>query len=455
MIFNFKISKFALLAMILSLGSIATAEPSKSEKNTSEQTESKSKDSDSLPIEQLRTFAEVYNLIKSTYVDEVDDETLIKGAISGMLDSLDPHSTYLNEESYKDIQESSAGQYGGLGIEVIPDGHGIKIITPIDDSPAKRAGILAGDQVVKINNTPLRNIKADDAMELMRGELGENVLLNIRRKGQTELLEFNLVRELIQLKSIRSQWLGNGMAYVRITQFQRRTGYDLVDAIERLREEHDGKIRGLVLDLRNNPGGVLTAAQSVSDAFLEDGLIISTKGRAILAKYAYKAQKGDILYGAPIVILINGGSASAAEIVAGALQDNNRAIIMGTRSFGKGSVQTLMPVTSETALKLTTARYYTPSGRSIQGSGIKPDIRVVQRELSEIFNDENTDDEIHESDLDGALVAEQLAKNIDDESTRNTESDDVDIRSVLASDFQLSEAVNLLRGISILSMKSN
>ena len=399
---------------------------------------------EALPIEQLQTFAEIYNLIKSTYVDEVDDDVLIKGAIIGMLDSLDPHSTFLNEDDYESLMESSTGQYGGLGIEVIPSDNVIKIITPIDDSPAKRAGILPGDEIVRIDNTPLRNIKSEDALNLMRGELGDSVHLTIRRKGEAKLLEFDLIREIIKFSSINSRWLGKGIAYIRITQFQRRTGNDLNNAIEKLKKLHDQQIKGLVLDLRNNPGGVLTAAKSVADAFLDEGIIFSTKGKVSTTNNQFAAETGDLLNGAPIVILINGGSASAAEIVAGALQDQKRAIIMGTRSFGKGSVQTLMPVSDDSALKLTTSRYYTPSGRSIQGIGITPDLEVHQAELIQTTQQGT---QIHESDLKGAL------KNGADEDLEKDNKKQKQLQLLLANDFQLSEAVNLLRGISILSLK--
>jgi len=399
-----------------------------------------------LPIEELRTFAEVYNRIKSTYVEDVDDQLLLNGAIAGMLDSLDPHSTFLNKEAYLNIQDSSAGQYGGLGIEVIPEDNAIRIITPIDDSPAKRAGIIAGDMIVKINNTPLRNIKSFDAMELMRGDVGEKVHLSIRREGENELLEFDLIREIIRISSIQSKWLGKGVAYVRITQFQTRTGYDLTDEVQTLRDQHEGKIDGLVLDLRNNPGGILMAAKAVTDAFLDQGIIVSTKGKIASSNTKLSATKGDIIFGAPIVILINGGSASAAEIVAGALQDHNRAIIMGTHSFGKGSVQTLMPISDDAVLKLTTARYFTPAGRSIQGLGIIPDIEVQQAEVVTVVEDEN---EVFESDLKGSLT------NQTDSILNEKLAERKEIQALLANDFQLSEALNLLRGIQILSLKSN
>jgi carboxyl-terminal processing protease len=397
-----------------------------------------------LPLEQLQTFAEIYNLIKSTYVDDVDDDVLIKGAIIGMLDSLDPHSTFLNKEDYKGLMESSTGQYGGLGIEVIPDDNAIKIITPIDDSPAKRAGILPGDMIVRINNTPLRNIKSEDALNLMRGKLGDSVHLTIRRKGEAELLEFDLIREIIKFSSVNSRWLGNGLAYIRIAQFQRRTANDLNNAIDKLNTLHNQQIKGLVLDLRNNPGGVLGTAKSVADTFLDDGIIFSTKGNVATANNQFTAEDGDRLNGAPIVILINGGSASAAEIVAGALQDQKRAIIMGTQSFGKGSVQTLMPVSDDSALKLTTARYFTPNGRSIQGIGITPDIEVHQAEL---IQTEKQGNQVQESDLKGALKNTALEKSEEEQEKQKQ------IQLLLANDFQLSEAVNLLRGINILSLK--
>lgn len=397
-----------------------------------------------LPLEELRIFAEVYNRIKSSYVEDVDDKALIKGAIAGMLDSLDPHSRYLDKEAYDDIQDSSGGQYGGLGVQVIPEDGGIKIITPLDDSPAKRAGIQAGDLVVKINNSPLRNVKADDAMEMMRGEMGEKIHLTIRRQGVEELLEFDLVREIIKLSSVRGQWLGNGIAYIRISQFQRRTAYDLNEELEKLREKHDGKIKGLILDMRDNPGGVLVAAEAVSDAFIEKGLIVSTRGKITESNYQFHADKGDVLFGAPMIALINEGTASAAEIVAGALQDHKRAIILGTRSFGKGSVQTVMPITENAALKLTTSRYFTPSGRSIQGSGISPDIEIRQREIA---TQEQQEDVVYESDLKGSLENDSLSISKDEVSE--------EVQKAINSDFQLAEALNLLRGISILSLKAN
>ena len=397
-----------------------------------------------LPIEELETFAEIYNLIKSSYVDDVDDKVLIKGAIIGMLDSLDPHSTFLNEDDYESLMDSSTGQYGGLGIEVIPEDNVIKIITPIDDSPAKRAGILPGDKIVKINNTPLRNIKSEDALNLMRGELGESVHLTIRRNGESSLLEFDLIREIIKFSSINSRWLGNGLVYIRISQFQRRTANDLVNSFEVLNKQHDQNIKGLVLDLRNNPGGVLTAAKSVADAFLDEGIIFTTKGKVPSANKKFTAEAGDLLSGAPIVILINGGSASAAEIVAGALQDQNRAVIMGTRSFGKGSVQTLMPVSEDSALKLTTSRYYTPSGNSIQGEGITPDIEIRQAELIQTVQQGT---QVFESDLKGALKSGREKQSEKEKITKK------ELQTLLNNDFQLSEAVNLLRGISILSLK--
>ncbi|MCP4414824.1 MAG: S41 family peptidase [Gammaproteobacteria bacterium] len=397
-----------------------------------------------LPLEQLRLFAEVYNRIKSNYVEDVDDQVLINGAIAGMLDSLDPHSSFLDKDAFDNLQKSSTGQYGGLGIEVVPEDNAIRIITPIDDSPAKRAGILPGDQILKINRTHMQNITAEDAMELMRGEVGENVHLTIRREGERELLEFDLVREIIQLSSVYIRWLGDGMVSLRITSFQTRTGYDLIDAIENIREQHEGKIEGMVLDIRNNPGGMLAAANAVSDAFLHQGTIVSTRGRNALVNAEYSASKGDVLYGAPIVVLINGGSASAAEIVAGALQDHNRAIIMGTHSFGKGSVQNVIPTGTGTALKLTTARYYTPSGRSIQGKGIVPDVLVEQLEM---VKSEKNDNQIYESDLKGALMNEE-GQQAQDEVEKK------EIEALLAIDFQLSEALNLLRGIRVLSSKA-
>ena len=406
--------------------------------------------SEPLPLEELRTFAEVYNRIKSSYVEDVDDQALLNGAIAGMLDSLDPHSSFLNKEDYSNVQDLSSGQYGGLGIEVIPENDALTIISPIDDSPAQRAGILPGDQIVKVNNTPLRKIKAQDALDLMRGEIGETVHLSIRRDGENKLLEFALIREIIRLSSIQSKWLGNGIAYLRITQFQHRTGNDLAAAISTLAEQGDRKITALVLDLRNNPGGVLFSAEAVSDAFLEQGLIVSTRGKTTSSNTESFAKKGDLLNGAPMVVLINNGSASASEIVAGALQDQGRAIIMGTRSFGKGSVQTLISIGENTALKLTTARYYTPGGRSIQGSGIVPDIVVRQTEL---LSSEDKKGGVFESDLKGALANENVNDNEELSSKKLANKKEIEL--LLDNDFQLSEAVNLLRSINILSLTTS
>ena len=396
-----------------------------------------------LPIEELRAFSEIYNRIKSAYVEEVDDEVLINGAIAGMLSALDPHSGYLNNENFNNLQDSTAGQYGGLGIEVVPDDRTILIVSPIDDSPAERAGIKAGDRIIRINNSPISRLPSNEALELMRGELGEEIELTIRREGEAEPLEFKLTRSIIKVSSVSGEWLGQDIGYVRIAQFQNRTADELNSQIREMQEAH-GSLKGLILDLRNNPGGTLSAAEDVSDAFLERGLIVSTQGKISSANYSAIARPGDLLSGAPMIVLINGGSASASEIVAGALQDHRRAIIMGTRSFGKGSVQTLMTLPTDAALKLTTARYYTPSGQSIQGKGILPDIIVKPAKL---VAEASTQPQLSESDLRGSLSAEDETP----QSARLSEEG----RILLSRDYQLTEAMNLIRGLSLLGRTSS
>jgi carboxyl-terminal processing protease len=410
-----------------------------------------------LPIDELRAFAEIYKRIKSAYVEDVSDKKLINGAIAGMLNSLDPHSSYLNKDNFERLKNSSAGEYGGLGIEVAPDENSIRIIAPIDNSPAAQAGIKAGDLLIGINNAPISKLPANEALALMRGELGETVKLTIRREGESEPLEFSLVRSVIQYSSLNSELLGAGIGYVRIVNFQQRTGQDLIQALEQLKQANGSSLQGLILDLRNNPGGVLTAAEQVSDSFLETGMVVATKGKLAASTYSYYAKPGDLLGGAPIIVLINHGSASASEIVAGALQDHKRALVMGTRSFGKGSVQSLMAIPGDEALKLTTALYYTPSGRSIQGSGITPDIKVLPGEVS--LTDEQQ--QFFESDLKGALVNQQAPSQ--QTSSQQVLSNDENIsanyqlteqqRDNLKRDLQLNKAHAVIRALTLIGAR--
>ena len=352
-----------------------------------------------LPLEELRTFVEVLDRIKSAYVEPIDDTTLLDNAIKGMLSNLDPHSAYLEPEAFNDLQETTSGEFGGLGIEVgIEDGL-IKVVSSIDDTPASRAGIEAGDLIVKIDGHPTKGFSLADAVEKMRGKAGKSITLTLVR-GNGQPFDLKLKRDIIKVRSVRQQLLEPGYGYLRITQFQVNTGEEVAKALAKLKKHNKGKkLDGLVLDLRNNPGGVLQSAVEVADQFLTSGLIVYTKGRMPNSELRFSADPEDASEKVPLVVLINGGSASAAEIVAGALQDHKRAVIMGTESFGKGSVQTVLPLNNDHALKLTTALYYTPNGRSIQAQGIDPDIEVAGARLTRDAGN-NT---VREADLPGHL----------------------------------------------------
>jgi carboxyl-terminal processing protease len=354
----------ALLALIPFTHNIAYAADNK--KSTEKPTESQ------LPLEELRTFSLVLEQIRAAYVEDVDDKTLLENATRGMLSELDPHSAYLDESDFNDLKSLTTGEFGGLGIEIGAADGFIKIITPLDDTPASRAGIQAGDIIVKIGSQSVQGMSMDDAINLMRGEIGTAVKLTIMRNSQEQPLEFNLVREMIKVHSVRGKMLEPAYAYIRIAQFQADTTEELNQTLSTLKKQQP--LKGIILDLRNNPGGLLQEAVGVSDTFLDKGLIVYTKGRIPSSNTRYSASYGDVLVGAPIVVLVNQGTASAAEIVAGALQDNHRAKILGTNTFGKGTVQTVIPISETKAIKLTTAMYYTPSGRSIQAEGIKPDV---------------------------------------------------------------------------------
>ena len=389
-----------------------------------------------LPLEQLRVFTEIFARIKAAYVEEISDEELLDNAIQGMLSGLDPHSVYLDNDAYDDLQVGTEGKFGGLGIEVTTENGMVRIITPIDDTPAARAGLKSGDYIVRINDEPVRNMPLDEAIENMRGEPGTDIVLGILREGETSPFDVTITRAIIRIASVRGRLLDNGIGYVRITQFQASTAESLRERLRILKEQNEGSLSGLVLDLRNNPGGLLNGAVSVVDAFISEGEIVSTKGRIEDAILSFSATKSDALEGSPMVVLVNGGSASAAEIVAGALQDHKRAIIMGTTTFGKGSVQTILPVTGEGAVKLTTARYYTPHDRSIQAEGIVPDVVVADLEVSR--RDDNGSRRLREADLPGHLDNED-----EEESAREPDSG-TDI-----NDYQLNEALNVLRGILV------
>ena len=396
--------------------------------------------SDGLPLNDLRVFAEVLGRIKSDYVEQVDDRKLLKSAIRGMLGGLDPHSSYLDPDEYRELQVGTTGEFGGLGIEVGMEDGFVKVIAPIDDTPAQRAGMQAGDMIVRIDGKPVKGMGLDDAVKLMRGKPGTSIELTVVREGEGNPLTMNIERAVIKVASVKSRMLEPGYGYIRIANFQARTTEDLLKATAKLKAEYKDQLKGVVLDLRNNPGGVLNAAVGVSDAFLEQGLIVYTKGRVDDSKLEFKAGPDDILHGAPLVVLVNGGSASASEIVAGALQDQGRALILGSKTFGKGSVQTIVPIDDRTALKLTTARYYTPSGRSIQAQGIVPDIELARGNLA--LADESDVAPVKEADL---------MRHLDNgEAGEAGKTDGTDGEAALATeDYELSEALNLLKGLSI------
>lgn len=331
-----------------------------------------------LPLEELRTFSQVFSRIQDDYVEEVAAETLVEDAIRGMIAGLDPHSTYLDPEEYQRLQSGAEGEFGGLGLEVGRENGFVKVIAPIDDTPAKAAGIQAGDLIMRIDGDSTKDMGLSEAVRRMRGEPGTEIELRIMREDRDAPFNVTVERDVIRVTSVRSRDLDNGFGYVRISQFQSRTGSQLNDAVRSLTDDGESPLRGLVLDLRNNPGGVLQAAVDVSDAFLEDGRIVYTDGRREDAGMEFDATDGDLLDGAPMVILVNGGAASASEIVAGALQDQGRAVLMGDNTFGKGSVQSVRPLDNGAAVKLTTARYFTPSGSAIQEGGIEPDVPLEE-----------------------------------------------------------------------------
>ena len=398
-----------------------------------------------LPVEELRTFSDVFGRIKNDYVESVEDKELLENAIRGMLTGLDPHSTYLDIDQFKELQVGTTGQFGGLGIEVGMENGFVKVIAPIDDTPAQRAGIAAGDLVIRLDDTPVKGMTLNEAVKIMRGEPGTDIELTIVREGVDKPLQITITRDIIKVKSVKYRTLEPDYGYLRISQFQSKTADYLEDAIEDLKKENDGSLKGLVLDLRNNPGGVLNGAVAVSDAFLTKGLIVYTEGRIDDSRLRFNATPDDLVEGAPIVVLVNQGSASASEIVAGALQDHKRAIILGSKTFGKGSVQTILPLSGGTALKLTTARYYTPSGRSIQAEGIIPDIELESLKVATV---ERSIDPLSEADLSRHLDNGNGKKAGDKDKAKDKDSDDDE--RLAQDDYQLYEALNMLKGLAIL-----
>jgi len=428
-----------------------------------------------VPIEELRTFAEVFNAIKQGYVEPVDDKKLITFAISGMLSNLDPHSTYLDADAYKDLQVGTQGEFGGLGIEVGMEDGLVKVVSPIEDTPADRGGVKSGDLIFKLDDTLVKGLTLSDAVKRMRGKPKTQIKLSILRKGEAKPLEITLTREVIKVQSVKSKLVEDGYGYLRVTSFQENTVASLVKNLNELYKP--GPLKGLVLDLRNDPGGLLNTAIGVSAAFLpEKTLVTSTDGRTPDAKHQFYALPEDYLRGSredtlktlpdgtrkvPMVVLINGGSASASEIVAGALQDHKRAVVMGTTSFGKGSVQTVLPLPGNTAIKLTTARYFTPSGRSIQAKGIVPDI-VVEETASGTpsmrLREADLEKHLENGDKDIAVVkppvkAPPKAKSgpVKDEGDEPAEAPSRELAS--KKDYQLGQAINLLKGLQIMQSK--
>ncbi len=440
----------ALLALLVVMP--ASAKPPAEEKKT-EVVQPKPQ---SLPIDELRAFAEIFGRIKNDYVEDIGDRKLIEQAIRGMVSGLDPHSSYLNNDEYQDLQEGTSGVFGGLGIEVGMENGFVKVISPIDDTPAEKAGLKPGDLIIKLDGKSVKGMTLDDAVKIMRGEPGSKISLTLMRESVDAPIEVEIERAVIKVKSVKHRMLQPGLAYIRLTTFQSRSLIDLTNALNRLKEKSKKPLKGLILDLRNNPGGVLTGAVAISDAFLEDGLIVYTEGRLENSETRFSAGPGDLIDGAPLVVLVNGGSASASEIVAGALQDRQRAVIMGTQTFGKGSVQTVIPVGEHGALKLTTARYFTPSGRSIQAEGIVPDIIIPDREI--VTKDKkDIAAQIKEADL-----ARHLNNGKEDQegvkkASRNKQdkNDDDDLQALLQKDYVLNEALNLLKGLSIFQARSS
>ncbi|MDA8978233.1 S41 family peptidase [bacterium] len=399
-----------------------------------------------LALKELQAFVNAFTQIRNTYVEEVDDKTLLENAIKGMLTELDPHSNYLAPQTYKNLQVSATGEFGGLGLEVGMEDGFVKVISPIDDTPAQKAGIESGDLIVKIDNKPVKGLSLNEAVKLMRGKIGTSIELTVAREGNAQPLEFSLERAVISVVSVRSKVLEKDYLYLRIAQFQANTGVDLRKVIDQATQAQAPN--GIVLDLRNNPGGVLQAAVDVVDTFISEGLIVYTEGRIQTSATRFVASGEATALDVPLVILINGGSASASEIVAGALQDHKRAIVLGTTSFGKGSVQSVIPLSETHGMKLTTARYFTPNGRSIQAQGIVPDIIVERGKFTPL----KSRVQVTEADLPRHLQ-NGGTDSADQANTKNSKR--TDAQKAVTNDAQLHEAITLLKGLHILSQRGS
>jgi carboxyl-terminal processing protease len=419
-------------AMLLTIASVANAELTTTSEVATE-------DNSRLPLQELRRFTDAFSHIRKHYVEEVSDQELFDLAIHGMLTGLDPHSNYLEPKEFEELQEDTSGEFGGLGIEIDQDDGFIRVVTPIDDSPAKAAGIQAGDLIIKLDGDSVRGMSIEESIEVMRGAPGTKLELEVISEGSNRPTKITVLRDIIKVPSVRSRELEPGFAYIRIAQFQAKTGDETKDAIQNFLDS-DNALKGIVLDLRNNPGGVLSAAAEVAEAVQDGGLVVYTEGRSSADRTDLFAADGDMTKGVPVVVLINGGSASASEIVAGSLQDHKRAIIMGSDSFGKGSVQAVIQVSEDHAIKLTTALYFTPEGRSIQALGIKPDIEVARAKV-EVIKGRN----LTEADLSGHLKNANGKQQSKGEERRKDQAE-----SLLQRDNQLYEALSLLKGLHII-----
>ena len=438
----FSMRRLSLTLLFISLGSSLTAFSDNATEPAEPTQDAR------LPLDELRVFAETFDRISRAYVEEVDDKALLEKAIKGLLSELDPHSAFLDEDSFSALQETTTGNYGGLGIEIGRQDGVIKVVTPMDDTPASRAGILPGDLIIELDGQTVRSIGVNQAVDVMRGEPGSEVTLTVVREGESQPIEVTLIREVINVSSVRSRLLEPGFGYLRIAQFQADTGAEAGEAIEKM---HDlTPLKGLVLDLRNNPGGVLQAAVAVSDLFLSEGTIVYTEGRLDPANMVYEATSSTLMPDLPLVILVNEGSASASEIVAGALQDQRRALLLGTATFGKGSVQTVLPLTNDKAIKLTTALYFTPNGRSIQAEGIQPDLVIERSTVTRVRSNPFA---VQEKDLPGHLSAPGSNPKSGESKEDNTAKGDDNLAG-WNEDFQLTEALNLLKGLNILGANS-
>jgi len=435
--------------LLILMGALVGAAGTLAHSVWAEQQSSADKPTDELPLEQLRTFTDVYSRIQDNYVEDISDEQLIEYAIDGMVGSLDPHSDYLDPREYKELQIGTQGEFGGLGIEVTMEDGFVKVVAPIDDTPAKKAGMQSGDLIVRLNDESVKGMSLNEAVQIMRGEPGTDIQLTVIREGRDEPLQVSITRAVIEVESVDSRMLESGYGYLRVSHFQNNTQDAVDSALKQLRQDSDEGLDGLVLDLRNNPGGVLSAAVSLADTFLEDGLVVYTEGRTQGSEQRYSARPGDAVDGAPMVVLVNEGSASASEIVAGALQDHGRALVVGKRTFGKGSVQTIQDLQSGGALKLTTAQYFTPDGTSIQAEGITPDLETGEYKLQAI-KDEGV----------GPLSEADLSRHLDNPDAQDSgQADGGDGDSgggeddIAIDDYELYVALNVLKGLNILQAK--